>query len=92
MNTMDDIQLLETIERYLLGELSPTEAAQFESMRKTNPVIDQMVLEHSMFLHEMDKYASRKRFSELSEIKSNTDMLINNLQQINTELSTLLNS
>jgi len=33
-----------------------------------------------------------KKISELSEIKSNTDMLINYLQQINNELSTLLKS
>ena len=72
MNTMDDIQLLETIERYLLGELSPTEAAQFESMRKTTPDIDQMVVEHSMFINEMANYANRKNFSKLSEITFNT--------------------
>jgi S1-C subfamily serine protease len=72
MNTMDDIHLLETIEKYLAGEMTTAEAEQFESLRKTTPEIDQMVLEHSMFLHEMDKYASRKGFSELSEITFNT--------------------
>jgi S1-C subfamily serine protease len=72
MNTMDDIQLLETIERYLLGEMSPTEAAQFESMRKTMPEIDQMVVEHSMFINEMANFANRKNFSKISEITFNT--------------------
>ena len=69
---MDDIQLLETIEKYLSGEMSPAEASQFESLRKTNPEIDQMVVEHDMLLHEMDNYANRKNFSKLSEITFNT--------------------
>ena len=69
---MDDIQLLETIEKYLAGEMTTAEAAQFESMRKSTPEIDQMVIEHSMFLGEMTNYTSRKNFSKLSEITFNT--------------------
>jgi serine protease Do len=72
MKTMDDIQLLEAIERYLAGEMSASEVAQFESIRKNTPEIDQMVVEHSMFLHEMDNYAGRKNFSKLSELTFNT--------------------
>ncbi len=72
MTTMDDIQLLEAIEKYLAGEMSASEAAQFESIRKNTPEIDQMVVEHSMFLHEMEHYAKRKNFSKLSEITFNT--------------------
>jgi S1-C subfamily serine protease len=66
MKQLDDIQLLEAIERYLAGEMSANEAAQFESFRKNTPEIDQMVVEHSMFLHEMENYAGRKNFSHLS--------------------------
>jgi S1-C subfamily serine protease len=69
---MDDIQLLETIEKYLSGEMTPAEATQFEAMRKSTPEIDQMVVEHSMFLHEMERYSNRKNFSKLSEITFNT--------------------
>ena len=47
---MDDIQLLEAIERYLAGDMSTQEMAQFESIRKQTPEIDQMVVEHEMFL------------------------------------------
>jgi S1-C subfamily serine protease len=72
MKTMDDIQLIEAIERYLNGEMSNTEMEQFESMRKSTPQIDQMVVEHSMFLHEMDAYARRKNFSKTTEITFNT--------------------
>ena len=64
---MDDIQLLEAIERYLVGEMSTQEMAQFESIRKKTPEIDQMVVEHEMFLHQMDQYAKRKNFAQLSK-------------------------
>ena len=40
---MDDIQLLETIENYLAGNMSASELAQFESIRKDTPEIDQML-------------------------------------------------
>jgi S1-C subfamily serine protease len=57
---MEDIQLLEVIERYLSGEMSEEEKAQFEQLRKTTPEIDQMVVEHKLFLHQMDMYASHQ--------------------------------
>ena len=66
MRNMDDIQLLETIENYLAGNMSASELAQFESIRKDTPEIDQMVVEHKLFLHEMDNYAGRKNFAKLS--------------------------
>jgi S1-C subfamily serine protease len=64
---MDDIQLLEAIERYLAGEMSTQEMAQFESIRKNTPEIDQMVVEHEMFLHQMDQFSKRKNFTNLSK-------------------------
>ena len=64
---MDDIQLLEAIERYLAGDMSTQEMAQFESIRKKTPEIDQMVVEHEMFLHQMEQYAKRKNFAQLSK-------------------------
>ncbi len=72
MNQMDDIQLLEAIEKYLAGEMTASEVVQFESVRKATPEIDQMVVEHSMFLHEMKLFADRKNFSKLSEQTFNT--------------------
>src|SRR6478752_3483006 len=53
---MDDILLLEAIERYLNGDMDAAERAYFETLRKNTPEIDQMVVEHSMFLHQMDIY------------------------------------
>jgi S1-C subfamily serine protease len=67
MKQMDDIQLLEAIERYLTGDMNASETAQFELLRQKTPEIDQMVVEHSMFLHEMNIYANRINFSKVSE-------------------------
>jgi serine protease Do len=53
---MDDIFLLEAIERYLNGEMNPEERSFFEALRKKTPEIDQMVVEHNMFMHQMDLY------------------------------------
>jgi len=54
---MDDILLLEAIENYLSGKMNPAEKEYFENLRKTTPEVDQMVVEHSMFLQQMDTYA-----------------------------------
>jgi len=64
---MDDIQLLEAIERYLTGDMSAKEMADFESIRKSTPEIDQMVVEHEMFLHQMESFTARKNFTKLSQ-------------------------
>lgn len=57
---MDDILLLETIENYLSGKMNPEEKEYFESLRKTTPEVDQMVVEHSMFLQQMNTYADHR--------------------------------
>ncbi len=63
MNTQqDDILMMQTIERYLDGTMLPDEKAYFEQLRKNTPEIDQMVVEHSMFLHEMDEYVVQRNF------------------------------
>ena len=54
---MDDILLLEAIERYLNGDMNASERSYFETLRKNTPEIDQMVVEHSMFQHQMDIYS-----------------------------------
>lgn len=55
---MDDIQLLANIESYLAGEMSPSEVAIFEALRKKTPEIDQMVVEHKLFQHQIEDYAA----------------------------------
>lgn len=54
---MDDILLLQTIERYLQGKMQADEKSFFEEHRKNVPEIDQLVVEHTIFLHQMEDYA-----------------------------------
>lgn len=54
---MEDIVLLDAIERYLSGQMNEQEKEYFENLRNTNARIDQMVVEHDLFTHQMDNYA-----------------------------------
>lgn len=53
---MEDKLLLETIERYLGGAMLAEEKAWFEQLRKNTPEIDQMVVEHKIFLHQIEDF------------------------------------
>lgn len=71
---MEDRQLLDTIERYLTGAMLPEEKKYFQQLRKNTPEIDQMVVEHRLFLQHMDLYADQKNFMQtLSSI--HTDLI-----------------
>lgn len=59
---MEDILLVEAVERYLRGELSPEENAYFEKLRKETPEVDQLVVEHAIFLHQIESYGSTRDF------------------------------
>jgi serine protease Do len=61
---MEDILLLETIERYLNGNMLPEEKAYFEQLRKNTPEIDQMVVEHKLFLQQMEHFSEHKSLKE----------------------------
>lgn len=61
---MDDILLLEAIERYLNGDMDVAEREYFENLRKNTPEIDQMVVEHSMFVHQMDMYSIHRNLKQ----------------------------
>jgi S1-C subfamily serine protease len=63
---MEDKELLETIERYLTDDMSSQERTQFEALRKNTPDIDQMVVEHKLFLDHMQSYANRSGFAKLT--------------------------
>jgi serine protease Do len=71
---MDDILLLEAVERYIRGEMSPDERVHFEQLRKANAEVDQMVVEHTLFLQQLS------RMGEWKKLKST-------LQTIHTDLS-----
>jgi serine protease Do len=66
---MQEIVMLDTIERYIRGEMLPEERVFFEHLRKSNPSVDQMVVEHTIFLNHMNKYGERKDLkASLNEI------------------------
>lgn len=60
---MEDVQLLEAIEKYLSGEMSEMDRAQFDVTRQKNAEIDQMVVEHKLFLEQIEQYSKRKNIA-----------------------------
>ena len=59
---MDDIKILDAVERYIRGEMKPDERLQFENLRKTNSEIDQLVVEHTLFLQQLNHFGERRSF------------------------------
>lgn len=59
---MDENLILDAAERYFRGELNQEEKVYFEKLRKDNPEIDLMVVEHSMFLNQIDAYGQTRDF------------------------------
>jgi serine protease Do len=68
---MEDILLLNSIERYLEGRMLTDEKTFFEELRRSRPEIDQMVVEHKLFLHHIDAYTDRNNLKDsLNQIHS----------------------
>ena len=68
---MDDILLLEEVERYLRGEMVNEERTLFETRRKNDAELDQLVVEHTYFLQGLQTYGSIKTFKHsLTEVES----------------------
>ena len=68
---MDELLLIEAVERYLKGEMTVQEKTFFEEIRKNNPAVDQMVVEHTFLFNELDKQANIKAFKHgLYEIEN----------------------
>ncbi len=66
---MDDILLIDAAERYVKGEMTSEERTYFEEIRKNNPELDQLVVEHIFFLTQLDKFGSTKNFKHnLNEV------------------------
>jgi len=57
---MEDIGLLDLVERYLNGEMNSQEKEQFEGMRRQNAELDQLVVEQQMFLASLTHYGERR--------------------------------
>ena len=62
---MEDLKILEAVERYIAGEMSADERVYFESLRKSNPEIDQAVVEHTFFLQQMSRYEDTRQFKSI---------------------------
>jgi len=66
---MEDVMMLQAAERYLRGEMTADERSYFENLRKTNPEVDQLVVEHSLFLQQIENFGERKNFkAELQHV------------------------
>jgi serine protease Do len=73
---MEDLIMLDAIERFTKGEMQQEELHHFEAMRTSNPELDQQVVEHIYFLKQMEQFADRKHFkSQLETI--HTDLIHN---------------
>src|SRR5687767_171678 len=73
---MQEVQLLEAIERYLRNEMSAEEKAAFEQLRKNNAEVDEKVVEHAMFLQQIDRFSEWKGFK--STLHDVHNQLLNN--------------
>lgn len=62
---IEDIKLLEVVERYISGQMSPDERVHFEQLRKSTPEVDQMVVEHTFFLQQMNRFDEVKNFKAI---------------------------
>jgi serine protease Do len=66
---MQDNALLDAAERYIRGEMLPEEKAFFEHVRKSNPDVDQLVVEHTLFLNQFAQYGEIHRLkSQMNEV------------------------
>jgi S1-C subfamily serine protease len=72
MNDNNEIMILDSVERYIRGEMNPDERLYFENLRKTNPAIDQLVVEHTLFLQQINQFGQSKKFiATLHDVHTN---------------------
>lgn len=62
---MNDLNILEAVERYISGEMGPEERMYFEQLRKSNTEIDQAVVEHTHFLQQLNRFDEARKFKAL---------------------------
>jgi S1-C subfamily serine protease len=62
---MEDVKILEAVERYITGQMSPDERVYFEQLRKSNAEVDQMVVEHTFFLQQMNRFDDVKKLKNV---------------------------
>jgi len=67
--SMEELNMMDAIERYIRGEMLPEERVYFEQLRKSNPAVDQRVVEHTIFLNQIHQYG------EIRELKDSLDTI-----------------
>jgi serine protease Do len=55
-------RMLDSIERYIKGEMLPDERVYFEQLRKNNAEVDQLVVEQTLFFQQMNRFGEWKKF------------------------------
>lgn len=72
MHDHENTILIEAVERYIMGEMTPDERLHFENLRKADAEVDQMVVEHTLFLQKMNRFNEWQKFHKsLNEIHTN---------------------
>lgn len=72
MNDNNDIMMLDAVERYIRGQMNPDERLWFENLRKTSSEIDQLVVEHTLFLQQINRFGEWQKFrSTLHDVHTN---------------------
>lgn len=68
---MEDILLIDAVERFANGEMSAQEKTLFEDLRKNNPDLDQAVVEYLFFMNEVHQHSKARAFKNtLHEVES----------------------
>ncbi|MFN5334723.1 MAG: S1C family serine protease [Bacteroidota bacterium] len=55
---MEDIIVMEAVEKYINGKMSNEERSHFEKLRTEKPEIDQLVVSHALFLQGLKHYGN----------------------------------
>ena len=57
--------MMDSVERYIRGEMLPDERVYFEQLRKSNAEVDQLVVEQTIFFQQMNRFGEWKKFQSL---------------------------
>lgn len=74
MSEFNDISVMDYIDRYFSGQMSTQEKQGFENLRSSNPEFDLLVVEHTLFTSQIEKYCDRYNYVS-SLHKVHTDLL-----------------
>ncbi|MBE7176057.1 MAG: trypsin-like peptidase domain-containing protein [Mucilaginibacter polytrichastri] len=72
---MNELEVLEMIERYLAGQMNDQERVAFEELRRNNPEIDLLVVEQTQFLNALKEFGNRNALAyKMEAIHSSIDV------------------